>query len=124
MRHQLRLIFKSSNFVTGFIIFITVFLLAILFPAFSSVDPLKMIGGLFYKPGTYISVSDAIETEKYELSLDTISNKLAKNITKDEQNLMKEWLTKYCTAVTQQEIEAAQEPQAIIELWLNIMILI
>jgi len=119
MRHQLRLIFKSSNFVTGFIIFITVFLLAILFPAFSSVDPLKMIGGLFYKPGTYISVSDAIETEKYELSLDTISNKLAKNITKDEQNLMKEWLTKYCTAVTQQEIEAAQEPQAIIELWLK-----
>jgi hypothetical protein len=82
MRHQLRLIFKSSNFVTGFIIFITVFLLAILFPAFSSVDPLKMIGGLFYKPGTYISVSDAIETEKYELSLDTISNKLAKNITR------------------------------------------
>ena len=119
MRHFLGQIFRSSKFVTGFVIFMTIFLLAIFFPIFSAANPLEMIGGLFYKPGTYISVMDAVETKKYNLKLDMVSNRLAKNVTEEEQDLMREWLTKYSTDVTAEEIETATRAEEIIGLWLK-----
>ncbi|MFU0799667.1 MAG: ABC transporter permease [Xylanivirga thermophila] len=119
MGHQLKLVFKSSKFVTGFIIFMTMFLLAILFPIFSMTNPLEMTGGLFYKPGTYISVVDVVETKDYDLKMDVVSNRLAKHVTKEEQNLMLEWLTKYCTKISKEELNNLKTSRDIVKLWLK-----
>ncbi|HZJ83326.1 MAG TPA: ABC transporter permease [Clostridia bacterium] len=118
MRHQLKIIFSSSKFLTGFIIFMIMFLLATLLPIFSMANPLEMIGGLFYKPGIYVSVSDVVETKKYTLELDEVTNRLAMNVSKEEQDLMKEWLTDYSDNISSDEVEAIEEAQEIIELWL------
>lgn len=119
MRHQLKMIFSSSKFNVGFIIFMTMFLLAILMPFFSMANPLEMIGGLFYKPGTYISISDVVETKKYTLELGETSNRLLRNIRVEEEDLMKEWLIDYSQDITQDEIDNIKDPNKIIELWLE-----
>lgn len=119
MRHQLRLVFKSSKFVIGFITFISILLVTVLFPILSAANPLDMVGGLFYKPGTYVSVTDAMESKQYKLTMNVIANKLAKNVTQEEQDLMREWLTNFSPAVISEEIEAAREPEKIIALWLK-----
>lgn len=119
MKHHIQLVFKSQKFVTGFVIFAAVLLLSILYPLISVKDPLEMVGGLFYKPGTYISVTDAVETESYKINRDVTAAKLTKRISEEELTQMKNWLVKYCPTLKQEEIDGAVEPYDIIELWLK-----
>lgn len=117
--HLIKEIFKSQNFVIGFVIFMIIFLSAIILPFFLSGNPLEIVGGLFYKPGTYISVSDAIDAKKYELKLDTLSNKISGLITQKDQDLIREWLIKYCDAVSEEEVKDAKHPMELVELWMK-----
>jgi len=117
--HLIREIFKSQNFVIGFVIFTIIFLSTIILPFFLKGDPLEIVGGLFYKPGTYINVSDTIEAKKYELKIDTLSNKISSLITQKDQDLMREWLVKYCNTVSEEEVKVAQHPMELVELWLK-----
>ncbi|QUI24809.1 ABC transporter permease [Vallitalea pronyensis] len=118
MKHQLKLVFTSPKFVVGFIIMMLMLLTAILYPAFSSADPLEMVGGLFYEPGTYISTTDTIETKQYHVTLDTVTNKLAMNVSEDEQVLMRDWLTHY-GHISAEQIMEADEPARLIALWID-----
>lgn len=118
MKHQLQMIFKSSNFVIGFIIFMTIMLTTILFPIFNHANPLEMVGGLFYKPGTYVSAQDTIDAKKYEMNIDTMKTKLAKAATDEELTLMLEWFSKSGSTVDVSALKVGTDNEAIITTWL------
>ena len=94
MKNRIRQVFHSSKFVMGFVIFILLLFTIIFYPLFITADPLQMIGGLFYKPGTYVSVKDVVQTDEYTLKIDTVSAKL-KTISKAERQSMADWLVRF-----------------------------
>lgn len=65
MKNTLKQLFHSSKFVIGFVIFVAILLTCFIYPLVNPGNPLEMIGvGTFAKPGTYISLYDAVTTEK------------------------------------------------------------
>ena len=70
MKNQLKQIFQTPKFVFGFVIFVFMLALAILYPLLVPGDPLEMQAAGCYKPGTYISLADTIETKQYTLKMD------------------------------------------------------
>ena len=65
MKNQLRQVFRSPNFVIGFVIIIALLLLIIIYPIFNPGNPLEMIGyNSFVRPGRYISTYDALDTQR------------------------------------------------------------
>jgi ABC-type dipeptide/oligopeptide/nickel transport system permease subunit len=111
---MLKQIFHSPRFVIGFGIFMFLLLTMILYPLFVKNDPLEMIGGLFYKPGTYVSVSDVVQTKEYPLKIDTASAKLS-SITNEEKKNMADWLIRF-GGVKEAEINT-DDTAALIALW-------
>ena len=65
MKNTLKQIFHDKKFIMGFIIFIAILATIIIYPLVVAYSPLEMVGGLFYKPGTYVSVSDTVESKNY-----------------------------------------------------------
>ena len=64
MKNTLRQIFHSSKFVTGFVIFMLLMVLLVVYPLINPGDPLEMIGvGTFAEPGVYFSLYDAVGTD-------------------------------------------------------------
>jgi len=60
MKHTIKSCLHSGRFMTGFVIFLILLGVAILYPVFHPGDPLKMIGqNSFVEPGTYVSLYDA-----------------------------------------------------------------
>lgn len=114
MKSIIRQVFRSSKFIQGFVIFIVLLLLMILYPLFVTADPLEMVGGLFYRPGTYISVRDVVETSGYTLKMDTDSARLNSLPVKDRQN-MADWLVRFGN-VDQSEIDI-NDVQSLLKLW-------
>jgi peptide/nickel transport system permease protein len=52
MKHIFRQVFRSSNFVIGFAIFMALLLLVIIYPLIVTDPPLAIIGqGTFFPPG-------------------------------------------------------------------------
>jgi hypothetical protein len=94
MKNLIKQVFHSPKFVVGFVIFFIMFFMIIFYPLFITADPLDMVGGLFYKPGTYVAVKDVLETEPYTLKINTSSVKL-KSISIADKQSMADWLTKY-----------------------------
>ncbi len=65
MKNTIKQLFHSSKFVIGFVIFVAILLTIIIYPLVSPGNPLEMVGvGTFAKPGTYVSLYDAVQTEK------------------------------------------------------------
>lgn len=96
MKNMIKEIFHSPKFITGFIIFVGIFVGIILYPLFISHDPLAMVGnGNFFKPGTYISKKDSVEAKSYKLRLELKKANLDSKLTKEEKAGLTEWLTKY-----------------------------
>lgn len=73
-----------------------------------------MIGGLFYKPGTYISVKDTVETNPYTIKMPTASVRL-NSITRDERKSMAEWLTQF-SSVKKSQINI-NNIASLVDLW-------
>lgn len=94
MKNIVRQVFHSTRFVIGFVIFVVMLLMIIFYPLLVRQDPLNMIGGLFYKPGTYVSVKDVVETNPYTLKMNVVSGEL-NSLTDEEKNSMVDWLVKY-----------------------------
>jgi len=94
MKNLLKQIFRSPRFIVGFILFMIILLTIIFYPIFVTNDPLEMIGGLFNKPGTYISVGDVINSEHIDLNIDTSAAKLESISMKDRES-MADWLVKF-----------------------------
>jgi ABC-type dipeptide/oligopeptide/nickel transport system permease subunit len=114
MKNILRQIFHSPKFVTGFVIFMFMLLTIIFYPLFIKADPLEMIGGLFYKPGTYISVVDVVQAPEQTLKVDTASAKL-NSISVEDRQSMADWLVKFGN-VKQSEIDI-NNTAALVKLW-------
>ncbi len=95
MKNQIKQVFGDKKFVTGFVIFTFILFMTIVYPIAVSHDPLEMVGGLFFKPGTYVSVSDAMETDSYTLNMDVTAGKIDKRLEMEDRAAMAEWLEKF-----------------------------
>lgn len=93
MKNTLKQVLHSPKFMVGFIIFIAIMFLSILYPVFSPGSPLKMIGlGTFAKPGTYVSLYDSVGTETRVFKIDeAAANRIAAVLTEEDRVKMINW---------------------------------
>ena len=118
MKNQLRQVFRSGKFLTGFILFMAVLLLITIYPIFNPGDPLRMIGlDSFQKPGTYVSLYDSLNVNKTytfklpEAAEKRIGNKLS---AEDRQNILT-YLTRL-EIIEEGEVDI-DDTHALLELW-------
>jgi len=95
MKHTLRQVFRSGKFLVGFIIFVALLLIAIVYPLIIKYPPLQIIGqGTFFPPGVYVSTYDSINAPtKYILNLDDAAAKrIAIRLNNQDRIDMQQWL--------------------------------
>lgn len=114
--HTFRQVFQSTNFVIGFVIFVALLLLTIIYPLFISADPLGIIGqGTFFPPGIYVSAYDTINTEPYILRMQNATAKrIASRLRFDDRVAMQEWLI--AAGVPEEQIDI-EDTAALLDLW-------
>ena len=116
MKNTLRQIFHSSKFVTGFVIFMLILAIMIVYPLINPGNPLEQIGvGTFAKPGTYVSMYDATRTSYETLRLsDADDNRIASALGEEDRVAMIEWFT-----IMGIDIEGLdmQDTDAMLDLW-------
>lgn len=101
MGNTLKQLRRSPQFMTGFVIFVIILALAIIYPLVVAADQLEMVGqGIFYKPGTYVSAVDTVtqglsSDKSYVLNIDTSANRLSSRINLEDREAMITWLEKY-----------------------------
>ncbi len=116
MKNTLRQVFHSPKFVIGFSIFAIILLTVIIYPLVVLADPLEMVGnGNFFKPGTYVSVKDAVEGTHYTLNIDVQSGSLDNKISASDKEDMKDWLVKY-GGVAEADVDV-NDTEGLLELW-------
>ena len=116
MKNMIKQVFHSPKFIVGFVIFMTMLLTIVFYPLFIRSDPLDMIGGLFYKPGTYVSVKDTVQLNEYTLKINAVSAKL-KSTSKEDIASMADWLVKFGN-VKKSEINM-DDVAALVNLWIK-----
>ncbi len=116
MKHTFRQIFRSSNFVIGFAIFVTLLLVVIIYPIFIPDPPLDIIAqGSFFAPGIYVNVYDSIGTTPNTLLLDEATDTRIANTLGAQQRLdMQEWLIG--AGIPEGEIDIADTAK-LLDLW-------
>ncbi|MDR1262096.1 MAG: ABC transporter permease [Oscillospiraceae bacterium] len=98
MKNTLRQILHARNFMIGFITIMIILFAVSIYPLFNQGSPLDMIGlGTFFKPGTYISMYDAVETAPtYTLRLDgAAAKRVEAKLPQADRESMKRWLVAY-----------------------------
>lgn len=116
MKNTLRQVFHSPKFVIGFVIFMALLLTTIIYPVIVTADPLEMVGnGNFFKPGTYVSVKDAVEGTRYTLNIDVKAGSLDNKISAEDKEAMKEWLVKF-GGIAETDIDL-DDVEGLIGLW-------
>ena len=118
MKHILRQIFQSTNFVIGFGILVAMILTVIIYPLIITDPPLKIIGqGTFFPPGIYVNVYDSIGSNTYTLNLsDAAAKRIASRLGDEDRQSMKEWLTK--AGIPEEEIDI-EDTGKLLALWEN-----
>lgn len=118
MKHTFQQIFRSPNFVIGFVILMALLLMVIVYPLFIPDAPLEIIGqGTFFPPGIYVSVYDSIGSTTYTLLLDDAAAKRVASKLGDEDRLaMQEWLM--AAGIPESEIDIA-DTEKLLALWEN-----
>ncbi len=116
MKNTIRQVFHSPKFVIGFSIIMAILLTTIIYPLFCPGDPLEMIGlGTFFKPGTYVSVYDAVDTEASTLKLsDAADKRLEERLKKEDRVSMVTYLT--AVGVAAEDIDMTNT-EALLQLW-------
>ena len=116
MKNTLRQIFHSSKFVTGFVIFMVILVILLVYPLINPGNPLEMIGvGTFAKPGTYVSMYDATKVPYETLRLPEAADKRIAAALKDEDRIsMLEWFNIMEIDVTNLDIN---DTDALLDLW-------
>ncbi len=116
MKHTFRQIFRSPNFVVGFIIFALLLLTVIVYPIIIPDPPLKIIAqGTFFKPGIYVSVYDSLNTTPYTLKLEGAdATRIASKLNDEDRLAMQEWLVG--AGIPDSEIDI-QDTAALLALW-------
>jgi peptide/nickel transport system permease protein len=94
MKHTIRQVFRSPNFVIGFVIFMALVLTVLIYPLIITDPPLQIIGqGTFFEPGIYVNVYDSINSAAYTLMLDDAAAKRIASKLNDQDRLdMQAWL--------------------------------
>jgi len=98
MKNTIRQVFRSSQFLTGFIIISIMLLLLIFYPLINPGNPLEMIGyNSFIKPGTYVSVYDSLDTaDVYTLTLEAADeNRVVSKLLIEDREAMRAWFLSY-----------------------------
>ena len=98
MKHLIRQVFHSGKFVFGFVIFVAILLIVIIYPLIITYPPLQIIAqGTFFPPGVYVNVYDSIGANTtYILNLDDAAAKrIASKLGNDDRLAMKDWLVKF-----------------------------
>jgi peptide/nickel transport system permease protein len=118
MKHTLRQIFRSSNFLLGFIIFTFLLLVVTIYPILIKHPPLEIIGqGTFFQPGVYVNVYDSISAPKYILNLsNAAANRISNRLGDEERQDMKTWLIAY--GVPEDQIDIVDTAK-LLDLWMN-----
>ena len=115
MKNTLKQIFHDKKFIMGFIIFIAILATIIIYPLVVAYSPLEMVGGLFYKPGTYVSVSDTVESKNYSFKMDTSAVKLESALSMEDRSQMGTGLENYA-GVDIKDIDVT-DAKGLIKLW-------
>lgn len=107
MKHIIRQVFRSTNFIIGFVIFMAILLTVIVYPIIVPDPPLAIIGqGTFFPPGTYVSVYDSVGTSAYTLNLgDPATQRIADKLDDEKRLEMKTWLV--ASGIPESEINIA-----------------
>ncbi len=94
MKNTLQQVFRSGKFLVGFIIFMAILLIVIIYPLIITEPPLAIIAqGTFFPPGIYVSVYDSIGSTQYTLLLpDAAAKRIDSKLTSDARAQMKDWL--------------------------------
>lgn len=118
MKNTIRQVFHSSKFLVGFIIFVLILMTLWIYPLINPGNPLEMIGvGTFAKPGTYVSVYDALNTQTETLRLPDADDKRVGYLLSDADRVaMIEWFGIMDIDVTDLD---ATDTEAILDLWLE-----
>jgi len=107
MKHLIRQVFHSGKFVVGFVIFVAILLIVIIYPLIFRYPPLDIIGqGTFFPPGIYVNVYDSMISTQYTLNLsDAAAKRLASRLSDADRLAMKEWLVAF--GIPEGEIDVA-----------------
>ena len=118
MKNTIRQVFHSSKFLVGFIIFVLILMTLWIYPLINPGNPLEMIGvGTFAKPGTYVSVYDALNTETETLRLADADDKRVGTLLSDADRVaMIEWFGIMDIDVSDLD---ATDTEAILDLWFD-----
>jgi len=94
MKTQLKQVARSPKFMIGFCTITFILLFVFLYPLFNPGDPLRMIGlGTFFKPGTYVSTYDSLNTRQYTLRIpDAESKRIDDKLAYEDRQSMRSWL--------------------------------
>ena len=119
MLNTIKQVFRSPRFLIGFIIFALMLLTVIFYPLFVKADPLAMVGnGNFFKPGTYVNVSETVTANRYTLNVDVSgAAKLDRQLNESDRAKMADWLIRF-GGVEESEIDTS-DSVALVELWKN-----
>ncbi len=118
MKHTLREVFRSSNFVIGLSIFMLMLLFVIIYPLFVSDNPLRIIAiGTFFEPGVYVSTYDSIFSPQNTLRLEgAAARRVDSKLTQEMRFDMLLWLLDY--GIPEDEIDI-EDTEQLLNLWTN-----
>ena len=94
MTYMFRQVFRSPNFVIGFIIFAAILLTVAIYPWLKPDPPLGIIAqGTFFAPGIYVSAYDTLSAPAYTLKLEgAAAKRIANKLNEDDRLAMQKWL--------------------------------
>ena len=118
MKHTLQQVFRSPKFLFGFIIFMAVLLIVIIYPLLVTANPLLIIGqGTFFPPGIYVNVYDSINSSPNTLMLeDAAAKRIAARLGDEERLALKEWLIAF--GIPEKEIDI-EDTEKLLDQWVN-----
>lgn len=116
MKNTCKQLLHSPKFVVGAGMFLIIVLISILYPIISPGNPLEMIGvGTFARPGTYVSLYDAVKTDTETLRLsDADDKRIAKALNMEDRVAMVEWFTLMGVDVSELDMN---DTDAMLDLW-------
>lgn len=118
MKHLIKQAFQSGKFVTGFIIFMSIWLFVIIYPLVVRQQPLDIIGqGTFFPPGIYVNVYDSMNAPRYILRLDEAAEKrIASRLNDKDREAIKKWLVG--AGIPEDSIDTT-DTESLLDLWNN-----
>jgi peptide/nickel transport system permease protein len=118
MKHTIQQVFHSGKFLFGFVLFVALLLITILYPLIIRYPPLEIIAqGTFFPPGIYVNVYDSIGSPKYTLKLDdAAANRIASKLSDADRTAIKEWLV--ADGIPESQIDST-DTKSLLDLWAN-----